>query len=101
LKPDTVTAMRLLIAQVRGAIPFDAPQGQVCSADCTGCSQKLLEFLDSELRGWEQRLDAGERPNLGDVSKLGRTSRKVYGALERNGVVGPLPPAEAPPGGRA
>lgn len=85
--------MRQLIAQLRGAIPFDAPEAQVCTGPCDGCSMKLLEFLDSELCEWEQRLDAGERPGLADLSRLVKTSRKVYGVLERNGLVGPAPDA--------
>ena len=87
MKPDTGTAMRLLIAQVRQAIPFDAPAAQVCTGTCDGCSMKLLGFLATELQAWECRLDAGEQPTLGDLSRLARTSRKVYTVLERNGLV--------------
>ena len=90
MKPDTSTAMRRLIAQVREAIPFDAPDSHVCAGTCDGCSMKLLNFLDAELQDWGRRLDAGERPNLGEVSHLARTSRKVYAVLERNGLVVPL-----------
>jgi len=93
MKPDTQTAMRQLIAQVRDAVPFDAPEDQVCSGPCDGCSMKLLAFLESELEGWERRLDQGERPNFGDLSRLAKVSRKVYGVLERNGLVGPEPTA--------
>jgi hypothetical protein len=95
MKPDTSAAMRLLIRQVRDAIPFDSPEAQVCDGECNGCSVKVLEYLDTELKGWEDRLAAGERPNLGDVSRLGRTSRKVYRVLERNGLVAPMPPPPA------
>jgi len=87
MKPDTRTAMRQLMAQVRAAIPFDAPAAQVCTGTCAGCSMKLLEFLGTELQAWEYRLDAGEKPTLGDLSRLARTSRKVYAVLERNGLV--------------
>ncbi len=80
--------MQRLIDEVRAAIPFDAPESLVCSGDCQGCSRKLLEFLDGELTYWEARLRAGERPRLGDLSGLARTSRKVYAVLERNGLVG-------------
>lgn len=81
--------MHQLIDQVREAMPFDAPQAQVCTGPCEGCSLKLLSFLDSELQGWERRLADGERPNLGDLSRLASTSRKIYGVLERNGLVPP------------
>ncbi|WP_462320883.1 hypothetical protein [Halochromatium sp.] len=87
MKPDTRTAMHALITQVRDTLPFDAPAAQVCSGECQGCSLKLLDYLDGELRGWEQRLDSGDRPNLGDLSQLARTSRKVYAALQKNGLV--------------
>lgn len=85
-KPDSARAMRLLIAQVRNAVPFDLPEAQVCNGTCDGCSLKLLEFLGNELDGWEARLDAGERPGLQDLSRLANTSRKVYSVLARNGL---------------
>ncbi len=87
MKPDTRTAMRELIAQVREAVPFDAPEAQLCTGPCDGCSVKLLAFLESELEDWETRLDGGERPGLKDLSRLA----KVYAVLERNALVGPLP----------
>lgn len=89
MKPDVPTAMRNLIREVRTAIPFDLPEAQVCTGVCDGCSVKLLEYLDTLLCDWEARLDAGERPGLAELSRLARTSRKVYGVLERNGLVVP------------
>lgn len=89
-KPDSATAMRLLIAEVRDAVPFDMPEAQVCEGTCDGCSVKLLEFLAGELDGWEVRLDAGERPGFKELSRLAKTSRKVYSVLARNGLVEPL-----------
>jgi hypothetical protein len=90
MKPDTSTAMRQLIVQVRDAIPFDLPAAQACTGECNGCSVKLLEYLDRELADWEIRLAAGERPNLGDLHRLGRTTRKVYRVLAANGLVAPV-----------
>ncbi|MEA1048693.1 hypothetical protein U5801_02490 [Lamprobacter modestohalophilus] len=87
MKPDTRTAMHELIAEVRETLPFDAPATQVCGGDCQGCSLKLLDYLDGELCGWEQRLDAGETPHFGDLSQLAKTSSKVYAALEKNGLL--------------
>jgi hypothetical protein len=89
MKPDTTTAMRALIAQVREAIPFDLPEAQACTGECNGCTVKLLAYLEGELADWEARLAAGERPNLGDLSRVGRTSRKVYRVLAANGLVAP------------
>lgn len=86
-KPDTTTAMRELIDQVRAAIPFDLPEAQVCTGPCDGCSMKLLSFLESELDEWEVRLAQGERPGLKDLSRLAKTSRRIYKVLEQNGVI--------------
>lgn len=86
-KPDVATAMRDLIRQARAALPFGASEAVVCTGECQGCSRTLLEFLESEFEDWERRLDAGERPGLGDLSRLIRTSRKVRRVLIRNGLV--------------
>ncbi|KAA6186336.1 hypothetical protein F2Q65_05955 [Thiohalocapsa marina] len=94
-KPDTRTAMRRLIGQVRAALPFESPAARLCDGACNGCSVKLLEFLEAELSDWEQRLGRGERPDFGDLARLAKTSRKVHRVLVRNGVVEPeLPHAE-------
>ncbi len=87
MKPDAPTAMRQLIAQIRETLPFDAPQAQVCQGPCEGCSMKLLDYLDSELSGWEQRLDQGERPGLAELSQLARTARRVHRVLQKNGLL--------------
>jgi hypothetical protein len=87
-KPDTRTALGLLIGQIREAIPFGARELQVCAGTCDGCSVKVMQYLDTELQDWERRLAAGERPTLGDLSRLARTARKVHAALARNGLVG-------------
>jgi hypothetical protein len=97
-KPDPSVAMRLLIRQVRDAIPFDLPQAQVCTGLCNGCSVKLLDYLDTQLCNWEVRLAAGERPGLADLSRLGSTSRKVYRALAANGLVPMQSLSEVTPG---
>ena len=86
-KPDVATAMRDLIRQARAALPLGASEAVVCTGECQGCSRKLLEFLESEFDDWEQRLDAGERPGLGDLSRLIRTSGKVRRVLIRNGLI--------------
>ncbi|MEN8178254.1 MAG: hypothetical protein ABFS39_06485 [Pseudomonadota bacterium] len=86
MKPDTSTAMRNLIAQVRETLPFELTSEQICADSCDGCSMKLLAYLESELDGWEQRLQDGERPNFGDLTKLARTSKKVYQVLKNNGL---------------
>lgn len=87
VKPGTDQAMQQLIAEVRTRIPFDDPRAQECPELCQGCTPKLLEYLDSELTSWEHRLDQGERPSLGDLDRLGKTCRKIYSILEKNGLV--------------
>lgn len=87
-KPDVATAMRDLIGQVREAMPFDAPEANVCSGLCEGCSLKLLEYMAAELDSWEQRLADGEQPGLKDLSKLAKTARKVHATLVKNGLAG-------------
>ncbi len=83
--------MRLLIHEVRAAIPFDDPAAQACPELCQGCTPKLLELLDSELRDWERRLGGGDAPTFGDLDRLAKMSRKIYRVLQQNGVVAPAP----------
>jgi hypothetical protein len=83
-KPDSTTAMRSLIAEMRNSLPFDSPEAQTCTDPCRGCSIKLLDYIASELDAWEERLDAGEKPGLADLSRLEKKGRKVYRALQAN-----------------
>lgn len=79
--------MHQLIQRVREKIPLDRPLTEICSDDCNGCSLKLLEYLSTELDGWEQQLAEGRQPNFGDLRQLERSSRKIYAALCRNGLI--------------
>ena len=87
MKPDTSSAMLQLIGQIREAIPFDIPESTQCSDYCRICTRKLLEFLGSELEGWEVRLEQGEVPTFKDLSQLARAARKVHTALKKSGLV--------------
>ena len=87
MKPDTTTAMSHLITQVREAIPFDLPEAYICSGNCNGCSQKLIDFLDMEIINWENKLEAGDKPNFGDLHRLANMSRKIYRVLDRNNLI--------------
>ncbi|MCV6613237.1 MAG: hypothetical protein OIF55_20990 [Amphritea sp.] len=87
MKPDTETAMEILIEQVREAIPFDTPADRLCAGSCTGCPKKLLEYLDMELEEWEQKLTSGEKPDFGDINKLTKASRKIFTILQRNNLI--------------
>ncbi len=87
MRPETHEAMRLLIAEIRSAIPFDTPEATLCGGICRGCSKKLLDYLEGELQQWECRLLNSEQPSLGDLNKLARMSRKVFAVLKANGLV--------------
>lgn len=50
-------------------------------------SQKLLEYLDTELEFWESELASGETPTLGDIDRLAKSSKKIYKALKKNDLV--------------
>lgn len=78
--------MQDLIAEIRRTLPFDAAEAQVCQGPCDGCSLKLLNFLESELEGWQQRLDEGEKPGFKELSGLLKIARKVQRVIERNGL---------------
>jgi hypothetical protein len=90
-KPDTRTAMRRLIGQLRDAFPFDLNAEQICGDDCEGCSSKLLFYLESEIESWERRLDQGVSPTLGDLDRLAKQGRKIHRVLQRNGLFDALP----------
>jgi len=87
MKPDTSTAMQNLIDEVRTTMPFDAGEAQLCADSCNGCSLKLLEFLDMELQDWEQKLQDGVVPSFGDIHKMGKTCKKIYMVLKKNGLI--------------
>ena len=87
MKPDTSTAMQNLIDEVRATMPFDAGEAQLCADSCKGCSLKLLEFFDMELQDWEQRLQDGVEPSFGDIPKMGKTCKKIYMVLKKNGLI--------------
>lgn len=52
-KPNTKTAMQQLIAQIQQTIPLNLDEAQMCQGECLGCSKKMLEMLDAEIRYWQ------------------------------------------------
>mgnify|MGYP001825094066 CR=1 FL=1 len=86
-RPDSVTAMRSLITDIRRRLPLERSGEQICSDSCRGCSVKLLDYMQAELEEWEARLDAGEKPGLADLSRLARKGRKTYRTLQANRLV--------------
>ena len=88
-KPNTTEAMRNLIQDVKTALPLDLLPLDVCADECRGCSIKLIEYITMELENWEYRLDDGDIPDFGDLNRLARSSKKIYGVLVKNGLVRP------------
>lgn len=86
-KPDTKTAMENLIVEIRSTIPFDTPIDQLCDGPCTGCSKKLLDYLDMELEEKESLLTTGHQPALGEINRLKKTAMKIHGVLTQNGLI--------------
>ncbi|MES9815170.1 MAG: hypothetical protein ABW155_00830 [Candidatus Thiodiazotropha sp.] len=86
-KPNTQTAMRQLIEQVRNEIPFGLPDEALCGDSCKGCSSKLLIYLETELDGWEAKLANGAIPSFSDLSRLAEKSKKIAQALYQNGLL--------------
>lgn len=86
-KPDTVEAMGRLISQIRSTVPFDTPIEELCNGPCTGCSKKLMDYLDMELEEKEALLATGHNPTLGEISRLKKTAIKIHGVLSKNGLV--------------
>ena len=79
MKPKTPVAMLDLIQQVRSIFPFAITKEELCAETCSyGYPQKLLACIDIEFTDWEQRINNGEIPNLGDIQKLSNISKKVY-----------------------
>jgi hypothetical protein len=86
-KPNTQTAMRQLIEQVRTALPFDLSDEERCGDTCQGCSSKLLIYLESELDQWEAKLAQGVTPDFADLSRLASQSKKIAAIVKRNGLM--------------
>ncbi len=87
MKPSTAVAMANLIQQIRQTIPFDLPDSVICSGICKGCSKKLLDYLESEIDSWTDRLENGVTPNLGDINALAKSSKKIFMVLQKNRLV--------------
>lgn len=87
MKPDTSTAMQLLIDQIRASIPLDVPESVLCSDHCRICSKKLLEFLAAEIDAWEYKMRQGIQPDFGDLKRLSKIARKVHAALQKTGLI--------------
>ncbi|QBY04459.1 hypothetical protein E2K93_08680 [Thalassotalea sp. HSM 43] len=86
-KPDATTAMQQLIVAVRNDFPFNESEANICGINCIGCPKKLLEIVDTELCDWQVKLEHGDVPKLGEISRLAKLCKNVRRGLKRNGVV--------------
>jgi hypothetical protein len=89
-KPNTTEAMRNLIREVKTTLPLDLSPVDVCSDECRGCSIKLIEYIAMELENWEGRLQEGDIPDFRDLNRLAKSSKNIYSALLKNGLVNDL-----------
>ncbi len=87
MKPDTSTAMQILIKEIQTALPFDKPEHEICEGKCVGCPKKMLEYIGSELDHHQCQLDNKEKPTLGELSDLARVAKKVHRNMARNKLV--------------
>ena len=85
--------MENLIREARKEIPFNLSFDGHCEGRCDECPEKLLEFLDIDLSGWESRLKNGDIPNLGDVHTLARSGPENYAFFSKNGFITASAPA--------
>lgn len=86
-KPSARQVMASIIDQARSSVPFDIPPAQLCDGVCRGCAKKLLDFFDAELCAWQDELDEGLIPTLGDIQKRSKMATKLYQGLKKNGLV--------------
>jgi len=87
MKPDTTTAMTLLLKQINETFPFAKPEAEICAGKCVGCPKKVLEYISMEMDYYQGQLDAKETPLLGDVSRLALIAKKSHRSLKRNNLV--------------
>lgn len=87
MKPKRTQAMQQLIETLREKFPFNDLQANICTGQCNCCSMKLLEYLDTEIDGWEGKLKQGETPSLGEINKMAKMSKKIYKILDKNNLV--------------
>ena len=85
-KPDRVTAMRMIIEQVKQEFPLYDSDTFVCGPDnnCIGCPKKLMEIVDTELTYWEHAIDRGIIPNFDELSRFGKLCKNIKRGLIRN-----------------
>ncbi|CAH6794630.1 conserved hypothetical protein [Vibrio chagasii] len=88
-KPDLNSAMLNLIEEVKNELPLYESETFICGpkGNCSGCSKKLLEMVDTELMYWEHSISMGQGPNFEELRRFGKLCSSVRRGLERNGLV--------------
>tara|TARA_R110001583_G_scaffold85526_1_gene224040 strand:+ start:598 stop:864 length:267 start_codon:yes stop_codon:yes gene_type:complete len=86
-KPNTSTAMKMLIEQIQTALPFEKSEHEICAGKCVGCAKKMLEYIGSELDHYQCQLNNEETPTLGEISNLASIAKKVHRNMVRNSLV--------------
>jgi hypothetical protein len=86
-KPSPEQAMHRLLLQIREQIPLDLPEATICGGNCIGCPKKMQQFLQLEIDIAEQQLQQGEKPLLGDISRLANIAKKVHRCFKKNGLI--------------
>lgn len=88
-KPDLNSAMLNLIEEVKNELPLYESETFICGpkGNCSGCSKKLLEMVDTELMYWEHSISIGQGPNFEELRRFGKLCSSVRRGLERNGLV--------------
>jgi len=84
MKPNTSTAMKLLIEQIQNALPFEKSEHEICAGKCVGCPKKMLEYMGSELDHYQCQLANEATPTLGEINDLARIAKKVHRNMARN-----------------
>lgn len=89
MKPDRITAMRLIIEQAKRELPLYESETFICGTkgNCIGCPKKLMELVDGELSYWEHTIASGISPNFDDIRKFGKLCTNVKRGLVRNHLI--------------
>ena len=87
MKPNTSTAMKMLIEEIQSALPFEKPEHDICAGKCVGCPKKMLEYIGSELEHCQCQLNNHEIPTFGEISDLARISKKVHRCMSKNNLI--------------
>ncbi|ELA8200659.1 hypothetical protein RGL65_004766 [Vibrio parahaemolyticus] len=89
IKPDRVTAMKLIIEQAKHELPLYESDTFVCDTEsnCIGCPKKLMELVDSELSYWEHTISRGIAPKFDDIRRFGKLCTNVKRGLIRNNIL--------------